>query len=109
MHDIALAYLEEIITTKHWMGPNSKLAVLSGLMINVDGEQPDVFEPKKFTILHAHVDGVDGVKRDLSGQTWKKAIKHNHANANARAVNEWTGSNIIQNPIFHDHSKREYN
>jgi len=67
MHDIALEYLEKIITTKHWMGPNSKLAVLSGLMINVCGEQPDVFEPKQFTVLD-----VNGNKRDLSGKTWAK-------------------------------------
>jgi len=50
MHDIAAAYLKKIITTAHWMGPNSKLVILSGLMINVDGDQPDVFEPLKFTM-----------------------------------------------------------
>jgi hypothetical protein len=47
MHEIASTFLEDIIE-KSWMGPNSKLVILSGLMINVDGDQPDVFEPMVF-------------------------------------------------------------
>ena len=37
MHEIASQFLEDIIE-KSWMGPNSKLVILSGLMINVDGD-----------------------------------------------------------------------
>jgi len=49
MHDIASQFLDEIVDLK-WMGPNSKLVILSGLMINVDGASADVFEPLSFTI-----------------------------------------------------------
>jgi hypothetical protein len=41
--------LEDIIHL-NWQGPNSKLALLGGIMINCDGEKTDKFLPLKFEI-----------------------------------------------------------
>ena len=41
-----------------WMGPNSKLASLGGIMINIDGAD-DVFLPIKFQVVDQSGNGED--------------------------------------------------
>ena len=59
MMEIVTDYLEEIMDTA-WMGPDSKLMLLGGIMINLD-EGPDLFEPKMFEVRDK-----DGTVTDLS-------------------------------------------
>jgi hypothetical protein len=80
MHDIASQFLDEIVDLK-WMGPNSKLVILSGLMINVDGASADVFEPLSFTIQ-----GKDGKKTDMTENFSQGLV--------------WSADKIIQTPLF---------
>lgn len=47
VYEIAHGFLNDIVDFK-WMSPKSKLVVLGGLMINIDGDQPDAFEPIMF-------------------------------------------------------------
>jgi len=49
MYDIIESYLEEIINLG-FCGPNSKLALIGGIMINCDGNKSDVFLPLKFEV-----------------------------------------------------------
>jgi hypothetical protein len=44
IYDLIYTYLEEIIDYK-WMGPNSKLAIFGGIMINCEGDKTDMFLP----------------------------------------------------------------
>lgn len=68
VYTIAIDFLNEITATyKGWMGANSKLVVLGGLMINVDGPQRDVFEPLMFTAV-----AKDGTTDDLMAQAFNK-------------------------------------
>lgn len=46
-YDIAMDMLEDIMDKK-WMRDDSKLIILGGLMINVDGSDQDYFQPIKF-------------------------------------------------------------
>jgi len=39
------------IVDRKWMDPHSKLIVLGGVMINIDGDAPDLFLPIKFAEL----------------------------------------------------------
>jgi len=45
--EIAKKFLEDIVETS-WMGENSKLVILGGIMINVDGPGQDLFQPIMF-------------------------------------------------------------
>ena len=49
MFDIEVEQLEKILHL-NWMGPNSKLAIFGGIMINVEGEKTDRFLPLKFEV-----------------------------------------------------------
>ena len=49
MYEIIKDYLEDILNYK-WMGPDSKLALIGGIMINCDGEGTDMFLPLHFEI-----------------------------------------------------------
>jgi len=41
----------EKIMDRKWMDPKSKLILLGGVMINIDGDAPDLFLPIKFAEL----------------------------------------------------------
>jgi hypothetical protein len=56
--------LEDIIHL-NWQGPNSKLALLGGIMINCDGEKTDKFLPLKFEIRNGNSN------RDVFEDTFK--------------------------------------
>ncbi len=58
--------LNEIID-RQWMDPNSKLVLLGGIMINVDGEAPDLFLPLNF---ESHT--ADGTVTDLMEEAFGK-------------------------------------
>ena len=49
MKDIIQEYLDNIIDLK-WQGPNSKLALIGGIMINCEGDGTDMFLPLSFDI-----------------------------------------------------------
>jgi hypothetical protein len=49
MYEIATEYLENILHY-NWMGSDSKLALIGGIMINCDGEGTDQFVPLSFEI-----------------------------------------------------------
>ena len=49
MYDIIEKYLDSIVNLK-FCGPNSKLAILGGIMINCDGKRTDCFLPLKFEV-----------------------------------------------------------
>lgn len=49
MYDVIKSYLDDIINF-NWMGPDSKLALIGGIMINCDGEGTDMFLPLHFEI-----------------------------------------------------------
>ena len=49
MYEILDKYLNDIITD-NWMGPNSKLAVIGGIMINCEGPKTDMFLPLRFDV-----------------------------------------------------------
>jgi hypothetical protein len=49
MFEIIETYLEDILHL-NWQGPNSKLALIGGIMINFDCEGTDMFLPLKFEI-----------------------------------------------------------
>jgi hypothetical protein len=48
-YDLIYDYLFKIINT-NWMGPNSKLAILGGIMINCAGTKKDMFLPLHFDV-----------------------------------------------------------
>lgn len=52
MYEITYEFLKEIIHDK-WMGPNSKLCLFGGIMINCDGKKTDHFLPLKFEVLRS--------------------------------------------------------
>lgn len=56
--------MEDIIHL-NWQGPNSKLALLGGIMINCDGEKTDKFLPLKFEIRNGNSN------RDVFEDTFK--------------------------------------
>ena len=64
MYDILKQFLEEILQS-NWMGPNSKLAIVGGIMINSDGEGSDMFQPLMFEVRSK-----DGTKMDLYKETF---------------------------------------
>ena len=49
MYDIVEKYLEDIVNL-NFCGPNSKLALIGGIMINCDGNRTDCFLPLKFEV-----------------------------------------------------------
>ena len=49
VYDIIKEYLEKILSY-NWMGPDSKLALVGGIMINCDGDGTDMFLPMDFEI-----------------------------------------------------------
>ena len=49
LYKIVKDFLEKVLTYT-WMGPNSKLALLGGVMINCEGENPDLFLPLLFEV-----------------------------------------------------------
>ena len=49
MFDIIYSYMNDIINT-NFGGPNSKLAIVGGIMINCDGDGTDMFLPLKFEV-----------------------------------------------------------
>jgi len=53
------------------MGENSKLILLGGLMINIDGEGHDYFEPLSFTTMTK-----DGESKDLLHNLQHASFKH---------------------------------
>ena len=52
MYLIIQNFLENILTYS-WMGSNSKLALIGGIMINCEGENSDLFMPLMFEICDA--------------------------------------------------------
>jgi len=62
--------LMEIIDRK-WMAPKSKLVLLGGIMINVDGNAPDLFLPLNFEAIHA-----DGSSTDLMATAFGDSASH---------------------------------
>jgi hypothetical protein len=88
IYTIAIDFLDDIAATYDgWMGPNSKLVVLGGLMINVDGPQPDVFEPIMFEARNKN-----GVKTNLMPLAFNKKIPVS-----------WTAT--LPMPVFQKHVK----
>lgn len=52
-------FLEDIIDN-HWMSENSKLVLLGGIMLNIDGERPmDMFLPMRFEVRSKNGDTDD--------------------------------------------------
>ena len=49
MFEIVDEFLSGIVDMK-WAGPNGKLAILGGIMINCDGDRTDMFLPLKFNV-----------------------------------------------------------
>jgi hypothetical protein len=49
MYKIHREYLDSILHYK-WMNPSSKLAIIGGIQINVNGEQNDQFLPLSFEV-----------------------------------------------------------
>ena len=49
MYDIVKEYMEKVLSY-NWMGPDSKLALIGGIMINCDGDGTDMFQPMHFEI-----------------------------------------------------------
>lgn len=47
MYDILYAFLNNIVNL-NWQGPNSKLAIIGGIMINCEGDKTDMFLPLMF-------------------------------------------------------------
>ena len=47
MYDVILKFLNNIIHLD-WQGPNSKLAIVGGIMINCEGEKTDRYLPLMF-------------------------------------------------------------
>ena len=47
MYELLYNFLEEVLHYK-WQGPNSKLAIFGGIMINCDGDGTDMFLPLMF-------------------------------------------------------------
>jgi hypothetical protein len=66
MFEITEEFLEGILHN-NWMGPNSKLALIGGIMINCVGEKTDLFLPLKFEIRNK-----DGESKDLYEETFGK-------------------------------------
>lgn len=93
IYTIAIDFLDDItVTYKGWMGPNSKLVVLGGLMINVDGPQPDVFEPIMFTSTDTAGNKVDllpkAFNRD-SPVSWTATLPMPLFQKNVKINSEW--------------------
>lgn len=63
MDEICQSYLHDIISF-NWMGPDSKLAIISGITVNCDDGTNDMFVPTSFDI---HV-------RDSGGKTMKNSV-----------------------------------
>jgi len=63
MYDLLRQFLEDIITDT-WMGANSKLALIGGIMINYDGG--DMFYPLIFEVRSKN-----GTVLDLTKETFK--------------------------------------
>lgn len=49
MYDILYEFLTNVVHT-NFGGPNSKLALIGGIMINCDGDRTDKFLPLKFEV-----------------------------------------------------------
>ena len=49
MYDILYKFLEDV-THMNFGGPNSRLALIGGIMINCDGDGNDKFMPMKFVV-----------------------------------------------------------
>ena len=49
MYEIQLNFLNEVIHL-NWMGPNSKLCLFGGIMINCDDDKTDRFLPMRFEV-----------------------------------------------------------
>ena len=50
MYKIQKEYLKNILSYG-WMGENSKLALIGGIMINCDGNCTDMFMPLSFDVI----------------------------------------------------------
>ena len=68
-YEIAKQFLLDIINDS-WMGPNSKLVILGGIMINVDGKGQDLFQPLMFEARHK-----DGSRVDYMGSMDAKILQ----------------------------------
>ena len=53
MYEIIEKYLDDIANL-NFCGPNSKLALIGGIMINCDGRKTDVFLPLSFKVRSPH-------------------------------------------------------
>jgi hypothetical protein len=49
MYEVIDKYIQEL-TNMNFGGPNSKLVLIGGIMINCDGQGTDVFKPLKFQV-----------------------------------------------------------
>lgn len=49
MYEISKKFIDDIVHL-NWQGPNSKLAILGGIMINCEGDKTDRFLPLSFEI-----------------------------------------------------------
>ena len=67
MYDLVKEMIEQILHY-NWMGTDSKLALLGGIMINCDGDGTDMFLPMSFEI------------RSNNGQTTQDLFEENFGN-----------------------------
>ena len=65
MYSIMKDYIEKIINND-WMGPNSKLAIIGGIMLNCDGDGTDMFVPLSFELKS----NKGNMKKDLFEETF---------------------------------------
>jgi hypothetical protein len=65
MFEIQQEFLEQILNSK-WMGKNSKLTLIGGIQINMDGEFTDKFLPLTFEVRNK-----DGQSRDYYQEVFK--------------------------------------
>lgn len=49
MYEIIAKFLDDVVTMGYG-GPNSKLALIGGIMLNCDGEGTDQYLPLKFEV-----------------------------------------------------------
>ena len=70
MYEVVKEFLEGIIHL-NWQGPNSKLAVIGGIMVNCDDDGTDMFVPLMFGVLVILI-----LQRDLSYWSMDGKIVH---------------------------------
>jgi len=73
MYDIILQFLNGVVNL-NWQGPNSKLAMVGGIMINCEGDKTDRFLPLMFETR------TQNETKDLFNETFKIKAAHKKHN-----------------------------